>query len=202
MKIELHKVGKKFRKDWIFRNLDLELKNGEAVAVLGPNGSGKSTLLKILSGMMLPTEGDVHYHGANGRIEADTVYKEVSYAAPYALLFEQLTATEIINLHRKFKSFYDDMDTERLLEKLMLSEHGQRAVREFSSGMKQRLRLGLAILSKTDLLILDEPLTNLDATGKSWYKDLTQKYAQERTVVVGSNSQEDEFAFCSRSISL
>ena len=88
MKIVLEKAGKKFYREWIFRNLDLSINVSEKIAILGPNGSGKSTLLQLLAGASIPTEGKVSYLEGNTLLDPEEIYEKVSISAPYLDLIE------------------------------------------------------------------------------------------------------------------
>lgn len=165
-------------------------------AILGPNGSGKSTLLQLISGAMLPSEGSIQYLKNGNVIEAENVYKDLVYAAPYISVFEQFTMAEVLNVHRNFKQFYSNMSNEEIAERIFLNGQLDVNVEVFSSGMKQRLKLALAIFSQSELLLLDEPLSNLDEKGRDWYKSAIDEFHGNRTVVVCSNNQKEEFSFC------
>ncbi len=198
----MNNVGKKFRNDWVFRNLNFTFSNQSKFAILGRNGSGKSTLLQILSGLTIPSEGEVIHFISGKEISPDEVYREVVYAAPYVQLFEQLTLTEMIGVHQKFKEFYNGMNANDVIEKMYLTKHKDRQIEVFSSGMKQRLKLALAILSKSGFLLLDEPFTNMDQKGKDWYISLIDEFQFDRTIIVCSNHQEMEYSFCDRVFNL
>lgn len=202
MEIQLNNVGKKFRNNWVFRNLDFTFSNAGTYAILGQNGSGKSTLLQILSGITLPSEGEVKYSISGEEVSAANVYQEIVYAAPYVQLFEQLTLKEMIGVHLRFKEFYNGMNANDIIERMYLTAHSDRQIEIFSSGMKQRLKLALAIMSKSSFLFLDEPITNLDQKGKDWYKSLIEEFQFERTIVVCSNRQETEYSFCDQVFNL
>lgn len=202
MNIQLNNVGKKFRNDWVFRNLNQTIESGQKYAILGANGTGKSTLLKIISGLSFPSEGQVEYTLKDDIIKGEDVYKHLVYAAPYAELFEQFTTNEILNIHRKFKSFYNNMSNAEFAERIFLTKQLHQAVEVFSSGMKQRLKLAMAMYSKSDLLLLDEPLSNLDEKGRIWYRDAMDEFQYGRTIVICSNHQKEEYTFCEHTINI
>ena len=105
MEIRLEKVGKRFRMEWIFRKMNYTFSAPGRYAILGYNGSGKSTLLKILSGHLTPSKGTVQFLPSPeaSPLEEGSVYQVVSYAAPYIQLIEELTLTELLTFHFKFK---------------------------------------------------------------------------------------------------
>ncbi|MES2829080.1 MAG: ATP-binding cassette domain-containing protein [Bacteroidota bacterium] len=194
MIITLNQAGRRFNQDWIFRNINLKFTSPGKYAVLGPNGSGKSTLLNLLMGCLSPSEGDIKFEEGVA-IPIDQVYKHISFAGPYLDLVEEFTLLETIDFHFKFKEFYPGVDSNAVLDILGLGASKDKALKYFSSGMKQRTKLALACCSNTSMLILDEPTSNLDRQGVSWYHELIKDFTNNRLVFVGSN-QEEEYAFC------
>ena len=195
--IILNNVGKRFRYEWIFKNMNVQFDGNNRYAVLGANGAGKSTLMKILSGHLSPTQGDIAFYNGSKKTIDEDVYKNISYAAPYIDLIEEYSLAELIAFHVRFKPFIQNFSGEEIVDILNLSHTADKEIRFFSSGMKQRVRVGLAVLSDTPILLLDEPTTNLDAKGIDWYIRLIEKYASpaERLCIVASNSPQD-YGFC------
>lgn len=202
MTITLNKAGKKFYREWIFRNLDLTLEPGAKLVILGPNGSGKSTLLQILSGATGLTEGQIKYHFNSTEISIDEIYHSISISAPYLELIEEFTLEEIIHFHFKFKKAKNNLSEGEVLNLSGLESKKDKVFKFFSSGMKQRIKLTLAILSDTSILLLDEPCSNLDSEVVKWYQEMIRKYAMDRTIIVASNNQKEEFGFCDKQISI
>ena len=202
MEIRLEQVGKRFVREWIFRNLSLHLQPGDRLALTGPNGSGKSTLLQVLAGAMPPTAGKIDFLGEENRaIEEDDRFRQLVIAAPYLELVEEFTLTELVDFHRKFKPFLHNRTTQDFIEYVDLQTSAHKYIRNFSSGMKQRLRLGLAFWADVPLLLLDEPTANLDARTTAWYLSEVQRLPAEKIIVVGSNVAA-EYGFCSRRLNL
>lgn len=195
MTIHLQNTGKRYRFDWIFRGLEYSFEKGKRYAVLGPNGSGKSTLLKVLSGHLSPSKGTILFEDQEKKIEPDAVYRYISYAAPYIELIEEFTLDEALKFHAGLKPLLPDFTPAKLYELLSLPRTRSKEIRFFSSGMKQRVKLALAICSNTPVLLLDEPATNLDTQGVEWYKNLIAEYASDRLVVIASNDPHDA-EFC------
>ncbi|WEK19309.1 MAG: ATP-binding cassette domain-containing protein [Candidatus Pedobacter colombiensis] len=200
MTIGLANVGRRFNQEWIFRNIDYSFLSGEKYAVLGPNGSGKSTLLSVLLGNLSPSEGTISYK-SEVDIPVEEVYKSISFAAPYLDLIEEFTLQETISFHFKFKAFYEGMNAESVLHLLGLAKSQDKALKYFSSGMKQRTKLALACCANTPILILDEPTSNLDKQGMAWYLHLIERFSVNRTLIIGSN-QESEYSFCNHFVEL
>lgn len=202
MTITLNKAGKKYYREWIFRNLDLTLEAGSKWVLLGPNGSGKSTLLQILSGAVGLTEGEIRYSSGDGEIAIDSVFHSVSISAPYLELIEEFTLEEIVHFHFKFKKIRKGLSEADVISLSGLGSKKDKVFKYFSSGMKQRIKLTLAILSDTPLLLLDEPCSNLDSQVIKWYQQMIADFAMDRTIIVASNNQQDEFSFCNQRISI
>lgn len=195
MEIVLRGIGKKFAREWIFSKLDWTFRTGQACAIVGPNGSGKSTLLQIISGAVPPTKGTITYQPASKPIASDEVFREVAYAAPYLELIEELTLEESLRFHFKFKEMREPLSLKELADKMLLGHAFKKPVQDFSSGMKQRLKLGLAFYSKASVLLLDEPTSNLDKQGIAWYQAHILPLLNETCVLIGSN-QDYEYEFC------
>jgi ABC-type multidrug transport system ATPase subunit len=200
--ISLLSAGKKFGPEWIFRKLDAEIKCGEKILIAGGNGSGKSTLLQVISGYVSPSEGSVSYSNNEGPVETEEIRKYISFASPYLQLIEDFTLAETIEHTAVFKPFINAYPVEEIISLTGLTHAGNKLVKQFSSGMKQRLKLGLAILADTPVLLLDEPVSNLDKPSIQWYKELITQFASHRTVIVCSNNIEDEHFFCTRQINI
>jgi ABC-2 type transport system ATP-binding protein len=201
MKIELDTVGKRYRSEWILRNINLSFEAGKSYAVTGPNGSGKSTLLKMLSGHLTPSKGKLRFSQDGKSLEVDQVFQYLSYSAPYIDLIEDFTLWEALKFHYQFKPLMPGTTLESLYQRLNFKKARNKLVRDFSSGMKQRLKLLLAICSDTPLLLLDEPTTNLDQEGMQWYRQLIDEFTNERLLIIASNVDVD-FDFCEERVDI
>lgn len=200
LSLQLHKLGKKFNREWIFRDLSYHVQPGQKLLISGGNGSGKSTLLQVLSGFVTPNEGHLNYQLEGRTIADETIRKHISFASPYLQLIEEMTLSELIDHARIFKPFTGNITTKEVMQLLELTDAEHKYIKQFSSGMKQRLKLGLAILSDSSLLLLDEPVSNLDRNAIDWYKNMIRDFAMRRTVIVCSNAISDEHFFCDAEI--
>ncbi len=200
MRITLQQVSKSFGRETVVRDLSHILEPGSRTALLGPNGSGKSTLLQLIGGFSIPSKGTVTHELGGKVIEEEHVYRHISIAAPYMSLYEELSLREAIASHRRFKPLRGNLPLEEVARIALLEKHLDKPVRDFSSGMKQRLKLALAVLSDTSLLLLDEPTSNLDANGTAWYSALMSAHSTGRTLLVASNRQEAEIAMCGNAV--
>jgi len=197
VQIEAQGLGRRYGRQWIFKNLSHDFRPGTATAVLGPNGAGKSTLLSILAGQLLPTAGEVRYQLGGRPLPVAEVPRQLAYCAPYLDLPEDFTLLELLAFHTRLKPLRTGVSVADLVDIMYLQKARHQPVREFSSGMKQRLKLGLALYAAAPLLLLDEPTTNLDATGAAWYLEHVARVRQDanRLVIVSSNVPA-EYAFC------
>ena len=202
MRITMSGVAKQFSREKVFTGVDHVFEAGSRTALLGPNGSGKSTLLQVVAGALVPTKGTVEHALGEKPMEQDRVYREVSIAAPYLDLYEDLSLREAIATHARFKPFLPGIALEDVARTAYLKPHLEKPVSNFSSGMKQRLKLALAILSDTPLLLLDEPATNLDAEGIAWFRELLMRNVERRTLLVASNRQAEETFACDSSVEI
>ena len=191
MEIILNNIAKRYLYDWIFRKVTFHFEASNRYAILGANGSGKSTFLKVLSGHLTPTKGTIEYKWNNQLLDKDDVYKQLSFASPYIDLIEELTLTETIRFHQKFKPFYENLSLADFLALVQLTKAKDKEIRFFSSGMKQRLKLGLAICSKAELLLLDEPTATLDEKSIGWFNELLEQFAGNRLIIIASNEERD-----------
>jgi len=202
LQITVENIGKKFVREWIFRNASFELLSGQTYTFVGPNGSGKSTLLQLLTGLFPASEGVIHYIDHAGKeVDTDDWYKHIVIAAPYLELVEEFTLREMVEFHTKFKPLKNKISIAEFEDMIQLSHASSKLIRHFSSGMKQRLKLGLAFLSDVPVIFLDEPTTNLDAQGFQWYLDNVILHTQNQLVLLGSNVKQ-EYEFCENIISV
>jgi ABC-type multidrug transport system ATPase subunit len=201
LSIQLNNLGKKYINEWIFRGLSYTIEPGQKLVILGTNGTGKSTLLQAIASFLVPTRGEVIWQNG-ARIADDQVYRHLSMASPYMELIEEFTLAELVEHQRRFKPFRGNMSTAEVISRMQLENAAGKYLRQFSSGMRQRVKLGLAIMAETPALLLDEPCTNLDAKAIGWYSEMIQSYAAEKTVIVCSNTVREEYAFCSTSLEI
>jgi ABC-type multidrug transport system ATPase subunit len=202
MQIQVNAASKRFNKEWIFSNLNYSFTTGHHYALIGNNGSGKSTLLQIIAGYIGLTKGTIHWTNTAGKaIDSANIFQQISVAAPYLELVEEFTALEQIAFHQQFKPLQTGLNPMELLEKIGLNKAADKQIRNFSSGMKQRLKLALAIFDQAPILLLDEPCSNLDQEGIQTYHQLMQAYAMHKLIIVASNDPQ-EYQFCSQQVSL
>jgi ABC-type multidrug transport system ATPase subunit len=202
MKITLNNIGKRYNYEWIFRSLNYEFNINSKTVILGGNGSGKSTLLQAISSSSIFSEGEITYQIKNKEIEADKIFQRISIAAPYLELFDDFTLSESIDFQKSLKPFTNNISTKEFIETLELTKASNKELKYFSSGMKQRVKLALAILSDTPILLLDEPTSNLDKKAISWYQNLIENHTQNKILIICSNQVEEEYHTCNNQINI
>lgn len=195
MEIRLNGIGKKYSGRWIFRNINAHFNSGSRVAVTGPNGSGKSTLLQIVSGFISASEGKAMSMNAHGGVSFSCVL-----AAPYLDLPEELTLSELTDFYFSFKK--TRIPVRENLKQSNLHGFLSHSIKEFSSGMKQKVKLSLAFSSEADVYIFDEPCSHLDEASMLWYQKSFLMLPEQAIVLVGSNSVQSEIFNCNQSIQL
>ena len=189
--ISAENLGKRFNREWVFKSFSHQFTPGNVYAVTGPNGSGKSTLLHVLWGQMPPTSGTLLYSTNASEIQADDVYQQVAICAPYMDLIDEFTLQEQINFHFKLKQTHNLFSPDHLLEITYLTAYRDKYIGNFSSGMKQRLKLGLAFYTKANVIFLDEPGTNLDKQAINWYQEQLLKMSPDCTIIIASNNEQE-----------
>lgn len=204
--LSAEQLAKRFSSHVVFQGVQLELNSGDCLAITGANGSGKSTLIKTLAGYSIPNLGRI-FHRVDGRdIPAEEFWQHHTFTAPYQELYLSLTLRETWNWWIRLRG----LDPQRLLSAVDFCEASdlpQRALdqplAEWSSGMLQRLKLGLIFQTPTAFAFLDEPLSNLDRSGRDWFKTRVALLRAERPdqiIVVASNHDTEETHFCTRQV--
>lgn len=176
--------------------VDLDLPEGQTLAVLGPNGSGKSTLLRVLATLLRPSGGEASVLGARLPGEAWQVRGRVGYLGHQPLLYRDLTGRENLVLQARLNGLDQEgaaESIERDLELVGMSSRADEAVGGYSAGMRQRISICRAVLTRPPLLLLDEPDSNLDPDGRVAVRDLIGP-ASGRTRVLVSHEPERALA--------
>lgn len=199
LQIRVDAIGKRFGREWIFRNFSGTFCSKQPTAIVGNNGSGKSTFLKTLIGYLPLSEGKVVFEHDKQLIPKEKWQNYLVWAAPYTELIEEFTLAEQLHFHQQFKPLVYSI--EEIMEKLEFANTKHKTIRLFSSGMKQKLKLALAMYANVPLVLLDEPTSNLDTTNSNWYKNEILKIQPYKVLLVASN-QEFEYDFCTQTIDI
>jgi len=188
MEIKAQNLSKRFNREWIFRELNYSFSSGNTYAITGPNGSGKSTLLQVLWGQMPPSSGSLSFIDSNSNlIPAEEFYRNISIATPYMDLIDELTLFEQLNFHFNIKKSRNGMSVDQIIAAMDLEISRDKPLSNFSSGMKQRVKLGIAFFTYASVIFLDEPGTNLDHKAFNWYEKQLNDLPESMMVFIASN---------------
>ncbi|MGO9480662.1 MAG: ATP-binding cassette domain-containing protein [Candidatus Kryptoniota bacterium] len=186
-------LKKVFNRRIVFKDVSFEIRSGEVLSITGPNGSGKSTASKMICGVLTPTAGDISFSDGKGKIEREEIHRYIGFVAPYLELYGEFTALE--NLRIELRARKLPMDAEKkalgILELVGLFNRRNDEVKGFSSGMKQRLKYAAALIHDPQVLVLDEPMSNLDEAGRAMVFSLIDEFRKDKIVVIATNDSEE-----------
>ena len=168
-------------------------------AICGPNGSGKSTLLKILAGYTSPTKGTVKYRLDDQVIQEEKMVTRFNFVAPYQQIIEEFTLKELLDFHYRFKRPL--IPWQEMVDRARLAGAENKYIHEFSSGMKQRVKLIMGFFTHCECLFLDEPTSNLDEEGINWYEREISAIRGKKNIIIASN-QRYEYKFTDQILSV
>jgi heme exporter protein A len=184
-RIEAIALAKRFSGPPLFAHVSFALERG-VLAVTGPNGAGKTTLLKILAGLLRPTEGTVRVERDGRELPAEERRSAVGWSGPDLTFYPELTAEENLAFFRKVAGLVPHSeDLRSRLAAVGLADAGG-PVEHFSTGMRQRLRIAFAFLLEPDVVLLDEPLSGLDAQGRETVGSFVAAQAERGPVVLAA----------------
>ncbi len=200
--IEVKNLKKVFDRRLIFKNIAFSLSQAQCLIIAGKNGSGKSTLVKILAGVLSYSSGSVSIKIGGKEIDKEKYYEKIGLVSPYLVLYDEFSAFENLEMFSRIRGI--DIKKEKIesiLEAIGLIDRKKDLYRTFSSGMKQRMKYASAILHEPNILIIDEPTSNLDLPGKEFVQKLIEQYRKDRIVIVATN-ENDDFRFGDNVINL
>ena len=189
MEILVQNLSKKFRQEFVLKSFSHSFKSGQSYAITGPNGSGKSTLLQLIAQFTLPNSGTVEMTG----IDPELAYSHITYAAPYVELIEEYTLPEHLDILVKNKYLPASVTLELLEDFIDLQPGRFKLIKNYSSGMRQKIKLGFALLSDRSVLLLDEPTTNFDEQAKNWFFNRLEQQRHKLIIVASNEAREIEF---------
>jgi heme exporter protein A len=190
--LKVSDLCKHYTETSLFKDISFALHPGEVMAIAGWNGSGKSTLLRIIAGLVRPTSGKVEMFFKDQSIPKESRRKFVGMVAPAMSLYEELTALENLEFFCKVRGIACDRKRcVEMMERAGLTENTHKLCRNYSSGMKQRLKLAQALVHKPPLLLLDEPGCNLDSKGMKIVESIISAQRQWGMTVIASNEKRE-----------
>jgi len=192
MDLALKGLGKLYGETWIFKDLHYHLPQASSWGIKGRNGSGKSTLLKIVLGLTLPSAGSVEYIQTDkSTLKREEWGRRICFTAPYLHVFTEFTAKEFLMHSVGLRPLIDGFDSNAVLELAQLQQHRNKTLQQYSTGMLQRFKLALALCTQGDILIFDEPTSNLDENAKAWFFNSLKQCKGDRTLIIASNEDDD-----------
>ena len=187
------KISKRFGSRKVFTDIAFDLSVGDVLAVVGANGSGKTTLVKTLLGEYRPSKGTVRFKQNGNELDEAGIREHTSLVAPYLNLYDSLSGEENIVFFASVAGLHlTGKEINGLLDRVGLAGRGDDLAGAYSSGMKQRLKYAVALLSEPKFLFLDEPTSNLDDAGKKIVYDVIDEYRKQAVVIIATNETEDQ----------
>ena len=177
--LKTNNLIKTFGNQEVVSNVSMNIKKGEIYGFLGPNGAGKTTIMKMMTNLIKPTSGEIELFGEKLTDTSYEVLKRIGTIIEYPVFYEKLTARENLELHIEYMGYHDMKTIDNALELVNLKNIDNKAVKDFSLGMKQRLGIARAITTKPELLILDEPINGLDPIGIKELRNLFKMLCKE-----------------------
>jgi heme exporter protein A len=190
--IQSQNLSKLFGRRLIFRNIDFNWTEKGIFGISGPNGSGKSTLVKIVAGLIAPSAGKIIHRNSVGEIIPEKLHNHIGFVSPYLVLYEEFSALENLKIFAKIRGVnFDEQKVVHYLAQFLLEPRKNDLVKTYSSGMKQRLKFIFALMHSPEVLIFDEPTSNLDEEGKKVVYDIFREEGKDRIVIIASNEVKD-----------
>ena len=168
----------------LVKDVNLHIKKGEIYGFLGPNGAGKTTVMKLITNLWKPTAGTVELFGKTLTPQSYEVLKRMGSIIEFPTFYEHMTGYENLKLHAEYMGCYQHGSIENALELLHLADAGEAPVKNYSLGMKERLGIARAVLTRPELLILDEPTNGLDPAGMKQIRDLLKTLCSEYEITI------------------
>ena len=195
-------VNKTFGRRLIFKDIRFKLNSSTIFGISGPNGSGKSTLVKIIANIISPSSGKLTHNFNGSEIKPEKLHNHIGLVSPYLVLYDEFTAYENLNYFSEIRGIsFNKGRVDDLLNKFLLYNRKDDLVKTYSSGMKQRLKFIFALMHSPQLIILDEPTSNLDDEGKEVVYELVKEEGSRNVVIIASN-EKAELSLCGETIFL
>jgi len=182
--VRTHQLTKTFKGRDVVSNVNMHIRKGEIYGFLGSNGAGKTTVMKMITNLIKPTSGEIELFGEKLTERSYHLLGRMGSIIEYPVFYDKMTAKENLELHCEYMGYHNKKAIGEALDMLKLRNIDDKSVHEFSLGMKQRLGIARAIISKPELLILDEPINGLDPTGIKEMRDLFKILSKEYGITI------------------
>jgi len=190
--IQSQNLSKLFGRRLIFKDINFTWTERGIFGISGPNGSGKSTLVKIVAGLIAPSSGKIIHKNSSGEIIPEKLHNHIGFVSPYLVLYEEFSAWENLKIFAKIRGVdFNDEKVTYYLAQFLLENRKNDLVKTYSSGMKQRLKFIFALMHSPEVLIFDEPTSNLDEEGKKVVYKIVNEEGKQRIVIIASNEVKD-----------
>lgn len=190
--LEAKGLNKSFGRRLIFNDLQFKFDKAGVYGISGPNGSGKSTLVKIIAGIIGASKGKILHNLDSKEISEEHIHNHIGFVSPYLVLYEEFTTYENLKLFADIRGVkFNQERVDYLLNKFLLYKRKDDLLKTYSSGMKQRVKFIFALMHSPQLLILDEPTSNLDDEGKNSVYEIVKEEGQKNIVLIASNEKND-----------
>ncbi|WP_144556044.1 ABC transporter ATP-binding protein [Bacillus sp. X1(2014)] len=187
--VQTRNLTKTFHGHDVVSNVTMNIRKGEIYGFLGPNGAGKSTIMKMLTNMIKPSHGEIIIFGKPLKHDSFDYLKRIGSMIEYPIFYEKMTALENLELHCAYMGYHNRQAIRDALDQVGLENVENKLSKDFSLGMRQRLCVARAIITKPEFLILDEPINGLDPSGiqamRKLFKMLNQEYGM--TLLISSH---------------
>ena len=195
IKLQVKGLTKNFGPKKVLAELSFE-SEGTTLGIAGSNGSGKSTLLKCLGRLLSPSRGNITWSSNGQELSADLLQQKLGYAAPYINLYEELSCRENLTFLAKLRHANKEANPDYWLEKTQIASVANQPFGKLSTGQQQRLRLASALFHEPNILLLDEPGSNLDEAGRRLVNDMAQSYQSPGKMLVIASNDDKELSLC------
>ena len=197
--VDVKDLEKQYKTQKVLNQVSFQIKKRQIVGLVGPNGAGKTTIMKTLGGLILPTSGSISLYGETSESGLADARSRMSFMIEVPYAKEKMSARENLEKQRLQKGIPDPKRVDEVLEIVGLQDTGKKHVKNFSLGMRQRLGIAIALLSKPELMVLDEPINGLDPEGIVEIRELLLKLNREQdiTIVISSHILSELSLMCS-----
>lgn len=187
--VRTHQLSKTFQGKEVVSNVNMKIRQGEIYGFLGPNGAGKTTIMKMMTNLIKPTIGQIELFGETLAPDSYHLLSRMGTIIEYPVFYDKLSARDNLELHCAYMGYHNMHAIDEALELVKLHHVGNKSVKDFSLGMKQRLGIARAIVTKPELLMLDEPINGLDPIGIKEIRDLLLMLSKQygTTILISSH---------------
>lgn len=196
--ISVENLTRKFGDFVAVDHINFEVNAGEVVGYLGPNGSGKTTTIRMLLGLLIPNEGKATVLGYDVSKQSEAVRARVGYMSQKFAIYDDLTTLENLTFYGGVYGITDKARILQTIDLVGLNGHEHTLTSNLSTGWRQRLSLGIALVHEPDLLFLDEPTSGVDPTARRAFWDLIYKLADGGVTILVTTHYMDEAEYCER----